>query len=278
MATGLLILGVGNSTRLLTYFVGLDKVYEATIRLGVATTTDDAEGEPLSSAADGVIAKVTNEGIVAGVAALTGHIQQVPSTVSAIKIGGKRAYARVRAGDDVVLAARAVTVASFEVIEVRRLGADTDRAAIDVDVRVACSSGTYVRALARDLGAALGVGGHLTSLRRTRIGPFRVEDACIVDNVGGASALIDPAAAASRLFRRLDLTEQQAVDLGHGKRIRCEEPPLSGSSAHFSYSARRDVARPVGEYLAAIDPGGRLVGLVAWRGTEATVVVNFPHD
>ncbi len=174
MATGLLILGVGPATRLLTYIVGLDKTYEATIRLGASTDSDDADGTEIARADAAVLAAVTPDAVSAGIAALTGRIEQVPSTVSAIKVGGRRAYDLARAGEEVQLKARDVTVSRFEVLAVRPVDG-----AIDLDVVVDCSSGTYIRALARDLGAALGVGGHLTALRRTRIGAFRVEDAAV---------------------------------------------------------------------------------------------------
>ena len=195
MATGLLILGVEGATRLLTFIVGLDKTYEATIRLGVATDTDDAEGVETARADAAALAAVTPERIAAGVAALTGRISQVPSTVSAIKVGGRRAYDLAREGAEVELKAREVTVSRFEVLAVRRSRPD----AIDLDVVVDCSSGTYIRALARDLGAALGVGGHLTALRRTRIGPFDVADAASVDDLADAP-LASPAAVAAAVL------------------------------------------------------------------------------
>ena len=169
MATGLLVLGVGPATRLLTYLVGLDKTYEATIRLGQATDTDDADGR-IVSAADA--AGVTGARIAEGVARLTGRIAQIPSRVSAIKVGGRRAYDLARAGEEVRLDPREVEVSRFEVLAQREADG-----CLDLDVVVDCSSGTYIRALARDLGADLGVGGHLTALRRTRIGPFPVAEA-----------------------------------------------------------------------------------------------------
>ena len=165
MATGLLVLGVNSATRLLTWVVGLDKEYTATIRLGASSNTDDAEGELAPTGAD--LAAVTDAAIEAGIAALTGPILQRPSSVSAIKVDGKRAYTLAREGQEVVLKSRPVTISAFELIDVRR--GDW----IDLDVRVECSSGTYIRALARDLGESLGTGGHLTALRRTRIGPLR---------------------------------------------------------------------------------------------------------
>lgn len=255
MATGLLILGIGSSTRLLTYIVGADKEYVATIRLGRATTTDDAEGDVTTTAEPDLIAAVTDAGIRDGVAELTGEIQQVPSTVSAIKVDGKRAYARARAGEEVTLSARPVTVSEFAVLGTRRTSDG-----VDIDVRVTCSSGTYIRALARDLGAALGVGGHLTALRRTRVGPFGVADAAELESVDVAAALLAPAHVASALFARVDLSEQQAVDLGHGKRIDAAELP--------------DATGPI----AAVAPDGRLVGLIERRGDTAKSIVNFPDD
>ncbi|TFC12187.1 tRNA pseudouridine(55) synthase TruB [Cryobacterium algoritolerans] len=257
MATGLLILGINSSTRLLTYVVGLDKEYLATIRLGAATTTDDAEGEELGRAPAGAVAGITPEAIAAGILALTGDISQQPSAVSAIKVDGVRAYARVRAGEAVDLPARPVTVRAFELLR-----ATSVDGFLDLTVRVDCSSGTYIRALARDLGADLSVGGHLTSLRRTRIGPFRIEEASPLTELDVASALIGPAAAATRILGRLDLTEEQSIDLGHGKRI------VLGTGQD------RGQAGPV----AAIAPGGRLVGLVEFRGGQAKCLVNFPPD
>jgi len=248
MATGLLILGVGTATRLLTYVVGLGKTYEATIRLGESTTTDDAEGE---SVARTDATAVPRPAIDAGVAALTGDIEQVPSAVSAIKVDGRRAYARVRAGEDVELAARSVTVSRFEVRAERR---DPEAGTVDLDVVVDCSSGTYIRALARDLGAALGVGGHLTALRRTAIGPFSVEDAVPSDAIA-RDALRDPAAIAAALFPSVALDDEQAARLADGKRV-----PVDSADA------------PV---VAAVHEG-RLTGLVEIAGGVARVVVNFP--
>lgn len=245
MATGLMILGVESSTRLLTYLVGLDKEYTATIRLGEATTTDDAEGE-VTAAVDA--SALEDAAIAAAVAELTGEISQVPSTFSAIKVEGRRSYDRARAGEEVELAPRAVTVSAFEVLAVRREGA-----LVDLDVRVAVSSGTYVRALARDLGAALGVGGHLTALRRTRVGPFDVAAAA---EEPAATALLGPAEVAGRLFPTAGLDADAARALAQGKRI-----PVPVADA------------PV---VAAVGPGENLVGLVAVQGGVARVLVNFP--
>jgi len=260
MATGVLVLGIGSSTRLLTYIVGADKEYEATIRLGQGTTTDDAEGEPLPAAAGGTLDSLTIDAVRAAIADLTGDIQQVPSTVSAIKVDGKRAYARARAGEDVVLAPRSVNVAAFDLLGHERVRVEGGDHVLDLRVKVACSSGTYIRALARDLGAALGVGGHLTALRRTRVGPFRADDTAPLEGMDVSDRLLAPADAASQLFEVCRLTVAQATDLGHGKRLRLDEAPIG--------------ANPV----AGIAPDGRLVGLLEFTGTEGRALVNFPVD
>lgn len=253
MATGLLTLGVGPATRLLTYLVGLDKTYETTMRLGVATTTDDAEGEPLGTADPAALEAVTQERLEQGIRSLTGEIEQVPSAVSAIKVDGRRAYDRVRAGEEVELAARRVTVSAFEVLAVRRR-AD----GIEVDARIDCSSGTYIRALARDLGADLGVGGHLTALRRTRVGPFDTSRAVAVDDIT-AEVLVPPAEVAAQLFPVLSVNGDQARDLGHGKTLAVPDAPDA-------------------EPMAAVDARGRLIALVAVRAGIARTLVGFPQE
>nr|WP_237399441.1 tRNA pseudouridine(55) synthase TruB [Rathayibacter iranicus] len=254
MATGLMILGLGASTRLLTYLVGLDKQYEATIRLGASTTTDDQEGELLDSAEPGLAAALAPEAVAAAVAALTGAIEQVPSAVSAIKVDGRRAYARVRNGEEVVLPARPVTVSGFDVLARREVDGF-----LDLDVRVTCSSGTYIRALARDLGAALGVGGHLTALRRTAVGPFTVAQAGDIDELDVPASLLQPIVVASELFPLLRLDARVAADLANGKRIPVPQEAVG-----------------VEGLLAAVGPGERLIGLAERRGTQLKSVVNFP--
>ena len=184
MATGLLVVAVERSTKLLGHLALTDKTYVATIRLGQSTTTDDAEGEPSAVAAAADLAAVDDARIHAGIAALTGDILQVPSAVSAIKVDGRRAYELVRAGEQVQLAARPVTVTRFDVLGSMR----RDARSIDLDVLVECTTGTYIRSLARDLGAALGVGGHLTALRRTTVGPFSVTGAVDVYGPAGVPA------------------------------------------------------------------------------------------
>ena len=198
---------------------------------------------------------------------LTGAIQQVPSSVSAIKVDGKRAYARARDGEVVELAPRTVTVSAFDIIGhelVAEHTTDGPRQYWDVSVRVECSSGTYIRALARDLGAALGVGGHLTSLRRTRVGPFDVEHATSIEELK-VDSLLSPASVATTLFPSHALDAQQALDLEHGKRI---DAPKLAERAQAGYSG------PV----AAIAPDGRLVGLIEPIGQQGKVLVNFPVD
>lgn len=210
MATGVLVLGVARATRLLGHLALDTKAYTATIRLGASTGTDDAEGEVVSTAD---ASEVTEAAVRAGMAPLTGPIEQRPSAVSAIKVDGKRAYQRVREGEQVELPARPVTVSVFELDAVRREGGYTD-----LDVRVECSSGTYVRALARDLGVALGVGGHLTALRRTRVGPFRLDTARTLDQLAECPGLthdLDQAVAAA--FRVRSADPEEATALSHGR-------------------------------------------------------------
>ncbi|ROR66513.1 tRNA pseudouridine(55) synthase TruB [Agrococcus jenensis] len=248
MATGLLILGVGPSTRLLTHMVGLDKTYTATVALGAATTTDDAEGE-VTATRDA--SHLSESDLVAPMAALTGDIEQVPSSVSAIKVDGERAYARVRAGEQVELKARPVTVARFEVVAFR------PGAVAEADVVVDCSSGTYIRALARDLGAALGVGGHLSALRRTRIGPFSVDGAPDADALPEAARdlLLPPAEAAARILPVATLDAERAADLANGRRTAA----LEGESG-----------------IVAAVHGDRLVGIARVAGRRLLPVTNFP--
>ena len=248
MATGVLVCGVGRGTKLLGHLALDTKAYTATIRLGATTTTDDAEGEVVATAD---ASAVGDSDIAAGIAALTGPILQVPSSVSAIKVDGRRAYARVRAGEEVVLPPRPVTVSAFTLVE--RRGAD-------LDVAVECSSGTYVRALARDLGAALGVGGHLTALRRTRVGPFRLDHARTLPELEDAPGLSLPLAdAVATAFARRDVDAALAADLSHGR-------PLPAVGLPGTYG----VFAPDGRVLAHVaerDAAGRpVVGLAPASG------------
>ncbi|SKC78930.1 tRNA pseudouridine(55) synthase TruB [Krasilnikoviella flava] len=245
MATGVLVVGVGRATKLLTYVVGADKAYQATMRLGVATTTDDAEGEVVETLGAG--GGVDGAALAREVAVLTGDIRQVPTTVSAIKVDGKRAYARARAGEDVVLEARPVTVSRFDVLGTRASTTPEGVPVLDVDVEVVVSSGTYVRALARDLGAALGTGGHLTALRRTRVGGYELAGARTLEELeaqadaDGVLATLPLADAARATFPVRELSADEARALGYGQWV-----PASGERGT----------------VAAIGPDGTLVALL----------------
>lgn len=219
MATGVLLLGVGRGTRLLGHLALHDKDYSATIRLGVSTVTDDREGEVTAVADPASLGTISDEQIYEAIRPLTGDIDQVPTAISAIKVGGKRAHALVRAGEDVELKARRVTVNRFDVTGIRR-----DDVGIDIDVEVTCSTGTYVRALARDLGASLGVGGHLTALRRTRVGGWSLAD-CIsweglTESADPSSLLIPLATVARRSFPVLEVDAPGAVWVEGGRPVR----------------------------------------------------------
>lgn len=248
MATGVLVLGLERGTKFLAHMVASTKAYDATIRLGQATSTDDAEGATIFAADPSAL---SHAAITDGVAALTGDIMQKPAAVSAIKIDGKRAYERVRAGEDVEIPARPVTISRFDILDIRR--GDF----VDVDVHVECSSGTYIRSLARDLGEALGVGGHLTALRRTEVGPFTLADARTLEELEDAPTLslsLDEALA--RSYPVLDVTEEEAAALAMGKWL---EP------------------RGVKGVHAAVDPSGKSIALIKEKGKRlATVFVARP--
>ncbi|WP_086865700.1 tRNA pseudouridine(55) synthase TruB, partial [Amycolatopsis lexingtonensis] len=249
MATGVLVLGIERATKLLGHLALDRKTYLATLSLGSSTTTDDAEGEVLT---EGATDHVTDEDIANGVEKLTGDIQQVPSAVSAVKIDGKRAYARVRAGEDVVIPARPVTVYRFDVLAVRH---EADH--VEVDAVVECSSGTYVRALARDLGADLGCGGHLKALRRTTVGPFTLARARTLDQLEEKPELsLDLDAAVAAAFPRRDLDAATAKAVRHGQRI-----PAAGLEGTYGL----------------FGPDGRVLALAAdEQGVSRAVVVLLP--
>jgi tRNA pseudouridine55 synthase len=258
MATGVLVLGVGRATRLLTFLVGCDKDYTATIRLGQGTVTDDAEGDVTASVGAG---GVTPDAVAQAVAALTGDLAQVPSAVSAIKVKGERAYARVRSGEAVELAARPVTVSRFVVDEVHPADA-AGTPVLDVDVELTVSSGTYVRALARDLGAALGCGGHLTALRRTRVGGFAIADAHPLAGLEarqGERMPVTPLADAARAaFPVREVDEAQARTLGYGQRLASELPgrlePVAAIAADGTLVAMLDESGPTARSLVVFAP------------------------
>ena len=249
MATGVLVAGIERGTKLLAHLVAEDKVYETTIRLGASTTTDDAEGATVDTHdASGI----TDEAIRAGVAKLTGTIMQVPSKVSAIKIDGRRAHELVRAGEEVDIPAREVTIHAFDLGEIRR-----DGEFVDVDARVHCSSGTYIRSLGRDLGAALGVGGHLIALRRARVGAFSLTDARTLEQLENSAELsLSLDDALIRVWPVLNVTADEYDALAMGKWLK----PRGLKGVH-----------------AAVGPDGRAVALVREKGKRlATVFVARP--
>lgn len=248
MATGVLVVGIERATKILGLLTATDKSYSATIRLGQTTTTEDAEGEVLQEVS---AAHVTDEQIGSAVAALRGDIEQVPSAVSAIKVGGQRAYKLAREGQTVELAARPVRIDRFEVLAARRVDDF-----VDVDVEVDCSSGTYIRALARDVGAALGVGGHLTVLRRTRVGRYGLDEARTLDDLAEQARLsysLDEACLVG--FPRRDLTEAETEDTRHGR-------ALTPAGIDGVYAA----TAPDGRVIALLEDGPkRTKGVVVLR-------------
>jgi len=245
MATGLLLMGVGAGTKLMQFLSGLDKTYLATIRLGASSSTDDAQGE-LGESRDA--SQVSREQLKAEILKLTGNIEQVPSSVSAIKVDGKRAYDLVRAGEEVVLKSRRVTVSRFEIVGEPLVVEKY----LDINVEVDCSSGTYIRALARDLGEALGVGGHLTALRRTRIGSFEVSNA---REIAQEPTLVTNLEVLKTLMPEVAISQQQEIDLRHGKRLALEIPEASCATAN-----------------------GRLVAVIEPVGSDAKSSVVFPEE
>jgi tRNA pseudouridine55 synthase len=246
MATGVLVLGLGRATRLLGHLMLTDKAYDATVRLGVGTTTDDAEGEVVSTSST---SGLTEDGVRDVFGEFTGDLLQVPTAVSAIKIGGKRAYQRVRAGEDVQLHARPVIVHELVVHDVRR-----DDDVVDVDLSLRCSSGTYVRAIARDAGARLGVGGHLTALRRTAVGPYGVDGARTLEQLADDFEVLPIADAARTAFPSVDLDDRGARDVRFGRPLDLELDDLTAVFAPDGeflalYEHREGRARPVAVFV-----------------------------
>ena len=242
MATGVLLLGVNRATRLLGHLALTEKGYDADVRLGVATTTDDAEGEVQSTAAPDAVDAVDESAVRSALAQLVGDIDQVPSSVSAIKVDGERAYKRVRAGEDVDLPARRVTVHDITVHGVAR-----HEGVLDVRISVRCSSGTYIRAIARDVGRTLGIGGHLTALRRTSVGPVHVGQAVALDDLqdAGSVTLMSLPEVARRFFATLDVDDDTARDVGFGRSL--------------------DIRLPGPGPVALLGPGGDLLALYEHR-------------
>ncbi len=247
MATGVLVVGVGRATRLLGQLALSTKGYDATVRLGQATLSDDAQGE-VTRTAD--TRDVTSDAIAATVALFVGEIEQVPSAVSAIKVNGERAYQRVRSGEQVELAARRVTVSQLDILEVRRFDAF-----VDVDLHVECSKGTYVRALARDIGAKLGVGGHVTALRRTRVGPYGLDQVHTLEELAHDLTVVSLEDAATANFK----THMIAVDLVALVRNGRTLPVDLGGQGN----------------VAVMGPEGKFLALYEQRGDTAHAVAVF---
>lgn len=284
MATGVLVLGINRATKLLTWVSGESKTYGATIRLGQATVTDDAEGEVTRIALPEDVESVEDDRISAVVDELTGDIMQVPSSVSAIKVKGVRSYAKVRSGQDVELEARPVTIHEFAVHDIRRSRASGEDAApeavIDIDVTVSCTSGTYVRALARDMGESLGIGGHLTALRRLTVGDVSIDDAWTLEDLdragehGDGVPMLSIEQAAERIFARRELTDDEASAVSNGRWIEPTDASPKDSTGQ-SGNRSQDVV-PAQELSAGFAPDGSLVALIQdqrRRGRDVAV----PH-
>ncbi|MDQ3096186.1 MAG: tRNA pseudouridine(55) synthase TruB [Actinomycetota bacterium] len=254
MATGVLVIGIGRATRLLGWLALTDKAYDATIRLGQTTVTDDADGDLLESRDP---SGVTQAAVIAAASTLTGDLQQVPSAVSAIKVKGERAYKRVRAGEEVTLPARPVTVSDLAVGELRS-GPGT----LDLDAHVECSTGTYVRALARDLGAALGVGGHLTALRRTRVGPYHVSRARTLAELAEGLDVIALEEAAAANFGRHTVGEDQLAAVRNGRALP-QRLTVAEGPARSAEGGPVAIFSPDGEFLALYEQHGPVAKAVA---------------
>lgn len=249
MATGVLVVGIERATKILGLLTATTKSYAATIRLGQSTSTDDAEGEVLQTVPAGHIG---DGAITSAISALRGDVAQIPSSVSAIKVGGKRAYQLAREGQTVELAARDVRIDRFEALALRR-HTDVGAGVVDVDIEVDCSSGTYIRALARDIGAALNVGGHLTALRRTRVGVFGLDEARTPDELAEQAQLsytLDEACLLA--FPRRDLTEEDAKSARHGRAL---------------------APAGIDGVYAVVAPDGRVIALLCDEGARTRSVV-----
>jgi tRNA pseudouridine55 synthase len=247
MATGVLVLGFGNGTRLLQYITDCDKSYTATIVLGVATVTDDREGEVISEVD---ASQITDAQIKSGLAKMIGEIAQRPSSVSAVKVGGERAYDRVRAGEVFELAARTITISVLNILEIRHLGAR-----IEIDINVTCSAGTFIRAIARDLGSDLPVGGHLSALRRTRVAGFPISQAISFADLKAQSFTpLELADVARATFQVRELALDEVQELSFGR-------PLSVNATEAIY--------------AALSPDDRLIALLKNESGKAKPIAVF---
>jgi len=247
MATGVLVLGFGNGTRLLQYITDGDKSYTATIVLGQSTITDDREGEVITEVD---AAKVTDDQIKSGLLKMVGEIQQRPSSVSAVKVGGERAYDRVRAGEVFELAARTITISALDILEIRRLGSR-----IEIDIDVTCSAGTFIRAIARDLGSDLEVGGHLSKLRRTRVAGFPISQAISFEELKAQTfTSLELADVARATFEIRELALDEVLELSFGR-------PLASNQSE--------------EIFAALSPDNRLIALLKNESGKAKPIAVF---
>jgi tRNA pseudouridine55 synthase len=266
MATGVLVIGVEKATRLLGHLMLTEKEYEGTIRLGESTVTDDAEGEvlPPAEGLDADPSAIPEAELRGALGAFVGQISQVPPRISAIKVDGKRAYRLTRSGAAPELAARPVTITRLDAVATRRAG----EGLLDVDVAVTCSSGTYIRAIARDLGTALGTGGHLTALRRTRVGPYGIATARTLDQLAGKFEHIPLAEAAAAAFGSVRLNAEEARLVSHGGRLPAAGhlEPISGSDLSSAATAA-----PV----AAFAPDGTLTALLVQQDGEMRPLAVF---
>lgn len=247
MATGILVLGFGNGTRLLQYITDGDKSYKASIVLGAATITDDKEGEIISEVDASL---VPDDEIKRVLATMIGTIAQRPSSVSAVKVGGERAYDRVRAGESFELDARQITITQLDIVEIRHLEKSTE-----VDIEVTCSAGTFIRAIARDLGSELKVGGHLSALRRTRVAGFTEKDAISFEDLKAQKFTpLDIAEVARATFPVRELTLEEVQELSFGR-------PLS-ENGHTVIAA-------------AMAPDNRLIALLKDESAKAKPIAVF---
>jgi tRNA pseudouridine55 synthase len=253
MATGVLVLGFGNGTRLLQYITKGSKSYDATVILGASTVTDDSEGETVVTAPRDQIGSVTDQAIRDELAMMLGKIMQRPSSVSAVKVAGERAYTRVRAGEEFELPAREVTISLLSVGEIRRT---EEPPRIEVDIRVTCGAGTFIRAIARDCGQRLGIGGHLSALRRTRVAPFDLSQAISVEELkAGDFEPLSIAQVAAKTFPQREVSLSEKIELSFGKPLSKNESDeitaaMSGEELLALLRNRDDKARPVAVFAA----------------------------
>ena len=247
MATGVLVLGFNNGTRLLQYITDGDKSYQATIVLGVSTITDDFEGEVIATVDASAI---TDEQINAELGSMRGTFMQRPSSVSAVKVDGERAYDRVRSGETVVLASREVTISRLDILQIRR-----SKKRVEIDIEVTCSAGTYIRAIARDCGDGLKVGGHLSALRRTRVAGFTTTGAASIAGLKSAEfSTLDLADVARATFPVREIALDEKLELSFGRTV---------------------TANPADGVYAGISPANELIALLSNVDGKAKPIAVF---